>query len=81
MQLFFASVLAFPLSVEAAIIDGYTPGVNQTDSSVVHDIEEIVVINQPKEAFRLRRQPLSSSSLSASDINRNGVRDLRDVSA
>ena len=51
------------------------------DTSYVHDIDEIVVTSQPKEVFRLRQQPLSSSSLSSKGINSLGVRDLRDVSA
>ena len=33
------------------------------DTSRVYDIDEVVVIDQPKEAFRLRQQPLSSTSL------------------
>jgi iron complex outermembrane recepter protein len=81
IQLLLLSVLALPYSVNADNIVVGNPDATRADSSVVHDIEEVVVTSQPKESFRLRRQPLSASSLSASDINRTGVRDLRDVSA
>ena len=38
------------------------------DSSKVFDIDEIVVVSQPKETRRLRQQALSSSSLSSFQI-------------
>ena len=51
------------------------------DSSRVHDLDEITVVSQPKESFRLRQQPLSSSVFSRADIERLQIRDLRDLSA
>ena len=33
------------------------------DSSRVYDIDEVVVVSQPKENFRLRQQPLSTLPL------------------
>lgn len=36
------------------------------DTSRVYDIDEVVVVDQPKEAFRLRQQPLSSTSFNTS---------------
>ncbi len=84
IQLLLLLTLALPVSAKVAIGgdngDGGS-GIARADSSVVHDIEEVVVTSQPKETLRLRRQPLSSSSLSSNDLSRNGVRDLRGVSA
>ena len=50
------------------------------DSSKVFDIDEIVVVSQPKETRRLRQQALSSSSLSSFQIHKLGVHDLRELS-
>ncbi len=51
------------------------------DSSRVYDIDEIVVTNRPKDAFNLRRQPVSATSLSSHDLKNVGAKDLRDLSA
>ena len=51
------------------------------DSSKVYDIDEVVVVSQPKEAFRLRQQPLSSTSFGNFEMNRLGARDLRELSS
>ena len=56
-----------------------TPVAN--DTSKVVDIDEVVVVSQPKEAFYLRQQPLSSSMLDAHDLQRISMNDLRDLSA
>ena len=50
------------------------------DSSKVYDIDEVIVVSQPKEAFRLRQQPLSSTSFGNFEMNRLGARDLRELS-
>ena len=50
------------------------------DSSKVHDIEEVVVVSQPKEVFRLRQQSLSSTSLNSYQIQKTGARELRELS-
>mgnify|MGYP006361603917 FL=1 len=51
------------------------------DSSRVYDIDEVVVVDQPKENLRLRQQPLSSSSFSALSIQNYNSQDLRQLSA
>ena len=51
-----------------------------TDSSKVFDIDEVVVVSQPKEAFRLRQQSLSSTSVGGFQIQKLGTRDLRELS-
>ncbi len=50
------------------------------DSSRVVDLDEVIVIAQPKEKSRLRMQPLSSNILDATAINNLGVRDIRELS-
>ena len=52
-----------------------------SDTSRVVDLDEVVVVSQPKEVFRLRQQPLSSTMFSNGDVQRLGVRDLRELSA
>ena len=51
------------------------------DSSRVHDLDEVVVVSQPKESFLLRQQPVSSSVFSTAEIEQLGIRDLRDLSS
>ncbi len=50
------------------------------DSSKVHDIDEVVIVSQPKEVFRLRNQPLSSTSTGSFEMQKLGIHDLRDLS-
>lgn len=50
-----------------------------TDSSRVHDIEEVVVVALPKEPYRLRQQPLSSSAFAESDLHGLSAHSLKDV--
>ncbi len=51
-----------------------------SDSSKVFDIDEVVVVAQPKEVFRLRQQPLSSTSIGSFQMQKLGAHDLRDFS-
>lgn len=75
-----AAVLLSTISASAAVNNG-TPGTSLSDSSRVHDLDEVIVIAQPKEQLRLRMQPISSSMFSATDISSLGVRDLRELSS
>lgn len=52
-----------------------------SDSSKVYDIDEVIIVSQPKEAFRLRQQPLSSTTFGNFELNRLGAHDLREVAA
>lgn len=51
------------------------------DSSRVYDLDEVVVVSQPKEVYRLRQQPMSATVLTSREMTLLGVRDLRDVSS
>ena len=62
---------------EAAPVEEYSP---LADSSKVYDIDEVVVVSQPKEMVRLRQQSLSSTSLGSFQIQKLGTRDLRELS-
>jgi iron complex outermembrane receptor protein len=55
--------------------------VSLLDSSKVFDLDEVVVISQPKEAYRLRRQPVSSSIFSSAELQKLNIRDLRELSS
>ena len=52
-----------------------------SDTSRVVDLDEVIVVSQPKESFRLRQQPLSSTLFSGTDMNNLGVRDVRELSS
>ena len=65
----FAALSALPLSA-----------IELADSSRVIDLDEVVVISQPKEQVRLRLQPVSSSVFGAAEMQQLQVRDLSDLS-
>ena len=68
------------LSVSADVKD-FTVDNNLADSSRVYDLDEVVVVAQPKEQFRLRVQPVSSSMFSVDEIASVGARDLRELAS
>ena len=55
--------------------------IEKGDTSRVYDIDEVVIIDQPKEAFRLRQQPLSSTSFNGAQLQSLNVQDVRQLSA
>lgn len=50
-------------------------------TSRVVDLDEVVVVSQPKENLRLRHLPLSSSVLTTKEMNNLNIRDLSQLSA
>lgn len=52
-----------------------------TDTSRVYDLDEVIVVSQPKEVARLRQQPLSSTVLTGRDLNRLGISSLSSLSS
>lgn len=50
------------------------------DSSRVVDLDEIVIVAQPKETGRLRTLPLSSTMFSAADLQKLNIGDVRQMS-
>ena len=51
-----------------------------SDTSRVVDLDEVVVVSQPKDIYRLRQQPLSSSVFSTQELQQLNIRELRDLS-
>nr|MBP7473398.1 TonB-dependent receptor [Prevotella sp.] len=52
-----------------------------SDTSKIHDIDEVVIVSQPKEIYSLRRQAVSSTALGGNELSLLGVRDLREISS
>ena len=50
------------------------------DTSRVQNLDEVIVVSQPKESVPLRLQPISSSMFSTNDMNRLAVHDLSQLS-
>ncbi|GAA6528437.1 TonB-dependent receptor [Segatella asaccharophila] len=77
--------MAFALFVAMAVpkpaLGRVNPVTDLSDSSRVHDLDEVVVVRQPKEFLRLRQQSLSSTILSFKEMSDLGIRDLRDISS
>ena len=65
---------------DAAPTAAHAENTSLSDSSKVFDIDEVVVVSQPKEVMRLRQQALSSTSMSSSLMKKMGASDLRDLS-
>lgn len=82
-KILMTALVSVPVSVAAANVNPSTVTVPEeaADTSRVLDLDEVIVISQPKESFRLRQQPLSSTLFSGTDVSNLGVRDLRELSS
>ena len=74
------------LVVALSILAGGVPAIAENhpvpvDTSRVVDLDEVVVVSQPKEFYRLRQQPISSTVMSGETLNSLSLIDLHDVSA
>ena len=58
-----------------------TLNAEETDTLRVCDLDELIIVSQPKETYKLRHQPVSSTVLSASDFEFLGLRDLKSMSS
>ncbi len=54
--------------------------VNNADSSRIHDLDEIIVVSQPKESTLLRYQPMASSMFSSAETEKLGIHDISELS-
>ncbi len=52
-----------------------------SDSSRVYDLDEVIVVSQTKDTYRLRQQPLASTVLGSEGLLGHGLHDVRAVSA
>ncbi len=50
------------------------------DTTRIYDLDEIIVVSQPKETVLMRRQPTSNSSFSTNEIEKLSVKSLNDIS-
>ncbi|MGN0282149.1 MAG: TonB-dependent receptor [Prevotella sp.] len=70
---------ALPLASLSENVDNFssTPLMEtRIDTSRVVDLDEFVVISQPKEVTRLRRQPLSSTVFTDRELSRLGIKSM-----
>jgi len=51
-----------------------------SDTSRVVDLDEVIIVSQPKEGFLLRQQPMSSSAFGEQDMQRLDIRSLSQLS-
>jgi outer membrane receptor protein involved in Fe transport len=74
-KFFFCSAFAvLALNVHAEVVE------ELADSSKVIDLDEVVVISQPKEQVRLRLQPVSSNVFGSEQLQQLNVHDLSQLS-
>jgi len=79
MALAFTVLIVNPASA-GKLIDPFEH-ISLLDSSRVHDLDEVVVVSQSKEVYRMRLQSLSSSVFTNKEIQSLNLRDLRELSA
>ena len=71
----------FTLLLAAGFVLGSNAEENDKDTIRVHDLDELIIVSQPKEHFKLRKQPVSSTVFSAGDFELMGFRDLKSMSS
>ena len=75
MELFVAALALATSQPMAAVTEE-----SQADSVRVMDLDEVVVVTQSKESYRLRQQPLSSNVFGNEQLQQLNVRDLSQLS-
>ena len=78
-SVFVLFALGCQLSTVAASLNGLDVEV-LADTSKVIDLDEVIVVSQPKEQVRLRLQPVSSSVFGSEQLQQLNVRDLSQLS-
>ena len=76
----FSMVTLMGLRAECVFTDANPLISNLNDTSRVVDLDEVIVVAQPKESGLLRTLPLSSSMFSAKDLSDLRLRDIREIS-
>ena len=74
-------VFAFVLFIGCTRLLAINSALQTDTTSKVIDLDEVVVISQPKENLRLRLLPLSSTILTSAEMNNRNIRDLSQLSA
>ena len=76
----FSMVTLMGLRAEYVFTDANPLISNLNDTSRVVDLDEVIVVAQPKESGLLRTLPLSSTMFSAKDFSDLRLRDIREIS-
>ncbi len=71
-NLFSGALLLFPFVCANAV--------ERVDTAKVYDLDEVIVVAQPKESVKLRRQPLSSTVFTDKELKSLNVRDISQLS-
>lgn len=80
-QILFAAAFMAALTAQAGTDPvGGNNGVAVADTSRIYDLDAVVIVAEPKDQLRLRRQPLSSTLFSRQEMLSLGARDLRELS-
>lgn len=75
-----AGVPAGAVGERGGALGAVSAAANAADTSRVVDLDEVVVVAQPKENLKLRRQPLSSTVFTDKEMQRLGVHSLSRLS-
>ena len=68
------------LLLAAMVVPAEAVDIDVNDTSKVHNLDEVIVVAQPKETAMLRLQPMSSSVLTSYEMRRLQVHDLSRLS-
>ena len=80
---FLTALLVLPSTASASFSAASLPEhiENRIDTSRVVDLDELVVVSQPKEAVRLRQQPLSSTIFTDRELTMHNIKDMSRLAA
>lgn len=79
-----AAILLLPMKVSAnadAVLSLSENAESRIDTSRVVDLDELIIVSQPKEVASLRRQPLSSTVFTDRELTRLGIRNMSQLAA
>jgi iron complex outermembrane recepter protein len=73
------AIMALPVATSASSFSDKLNKILLPDTSRVFDLDEVVVVAQPKENYKLRRQALSSSVFTNFELSSLKVNDITDL--
>lgn len=73
-------IFLWTVQAQATLPNGINDETLSNDTSRVYDIDQVIIVSQPKDLHLLRHQALSSSVFASSDLRQLNVRDLRELS-
>lgn len=84
IQASLAAALFMPLMLSAntdAVLSPTANAESRIDTSRVIDLDELIIVSQPKEVARLRQQPLSSTVFTDRELSRLGICGMSQLAA